>query len=165
MKNVLVDKVTLNIGVGEAGEKVNKAGKVLQTITGQKSVNTSSKKRIPTWGIRPGVPIATKVTVRGKSAEELLKRLLNAVDNVVYERSFDKIGNISFGIRSYIDITDMKYDPSTGIFGLDVCVSFKRKGYRVKIRRRKPSKIGSSQLVTPEDTKKFLKDKYGVTIK
>jgi large subunit ribosomal protein L5 len=165
MKDVLVDKVTLNIGVGEAGEKVNKAAKVLQTITGQKAVNTSSKKRIPTWGIRPGVPIATKVTVRGKNAESLLKRLLSAVDNIVYERSFDKMGNLSFGIRSYIDITDMKYDPSTGIFGLDVSVSFKRKGYSIKLRRRKPSKIGSSQLVTSADTKKFLKEKYGVTFK
>jgi large subunit ribosomal protein L5 len=165
MKEVMIDKVTLNIGVGEAGEKVNKAVSVLQKISGQKPVKTTSKKRIPTWGVRPGLAIGTKVTVRGKNAEELLKKLLGAVDNLLYKNSFDKSGNVSFGIRSYIDIQGMKYDPKAGVFGMDVCVTFKRKGYRVKHRKKTPSNIGKAHVVKPEDTLDYLKTKYGVKIK
>ena len=165
MKQVMIEKVTLNIGVGEAGEKVNKAVKVLESISGQKAVKTVTQKRIPTWNVRPGVSIAAKVTIRGAKAELLLKRLLEAVENNVKKRSFDALGNFSFGIRSYIDIPDMSYDPGVGIFGLDVAVTFKRKGYRVKLRRFIPSRIGSSHVVTPEDSIEFLKEKYGVKVR
>ena len=165
MKEIVIDKVTLNIGVGEAGEKVNKASTILQKISGQKPLKTSSKKRIPTWNIRPGLNIGAKVTVRDKKAVELLKKLLGAVDNSLSKYSFDKTGNVSFGIRSYIDIKGMKYDPSAGIFGMDVCVTFKRKGYRVKARKKSPSRVGRAHLLKPEETMKYLEKAYGVKVK
>lgn len=164
MREVLIDKVTLNIGVGEAGEKVNKAAKILELISGQKPVKTVSNKRIPTWGIRPGLAIGTKVTVRGSRAVELLKKLFEAVENKLHEYSFDDNGNFSFGIRSYIDVPGMKYDPEIGVYGLDVAVTLKRRGYRVKVRKRKRSKVGSRQRVKKSDAIRFVKEKFGVEV-
>lgn len=165
MRQVLIDKVTVNIGVGEASEKLNKAAAVLESLTGQKPVRTSSKKRIPTWGVRPGLELGVKVTVRGEKSVELLKRLLNAVDNKVKKFSFNSNGNFAFGIRSYIDVPGMKYDPSAGIFGMDVCVTFKRKGYRVRNRKKSPSKVGGSHYMNFDDAAAFLKKDFEVVIK
>lgn len=165
MKQVMIDKVTLNIGVGEAGEKVNKALAILENISGQKAIKTTSKKRIPTWNVRPGMDLAAKVTLRGKRAEELLARLFEAVDKNVKKRSFDSYGNLSFGIRSYIDIPGTKYEPSIGIFGMDVAVTLKRHGYRVKLRKKLPSTVGKSHLLNRDDAISFLKEKFGVNVK
>ena len=80
-KEIRIEKVTLNIGAGGSAELVNKGLKLLQAITGIKPVKTVTTKRIPTWGVRPGLAIGCKVTVRGKKAEELLKRLLKAKES------------------------------------------------------------------------------------
>ena len=71
-----IEKVTINIGVGEAGERLQKAEKVLESLTKQKPVRTLSKHTVKDWGLRKLLPIGCKVTLRGKKAEEFLKRLL-----------------------------------------------------------------------------------------
>lgn len=164
MREITVDKVTLNIGVGAPGDKLDKAMKLLANITGLKAVQTSSNKRIPTWGVRPKLAIACKVTVRGKKAEELLGRLLQAVDNKLLLRKFDKFGNFSFGIHEYIDIPDVPYDAIIGVIGLETAVTLRRPGYRVKIRSLKPRKIGSKHLIKRDDVVDFVKKKYNVEI-
>jgi large subunit ribosomal protein L5 len=165
MREIGIEKVTLNVGVGEAGDKLEKAKVLLERISGSKVVITHSKKRIPSWGVRPGLAIGVKTTLRGEKAEELLKRLFKAVDNAVLPSQFDEEGNLSFGIKEYIHIPGVKYDPSLGIIGLDVCITLKRRGgYRVKRRVYKRGKIGNAHRITPEEAMEFFKNKFGIYI-
>jgi len=160
MKEISIEKVTLNIGVGEAGDKLEKAVKLLKSIANQKPIKTRTFKRIPTWNIRPKLEIATKVTVR-KNSEELLKRLFSALDNKISEDKFDQNGNFSFGIDEYLNIPGVEYDPEIGIIGLNVAVTLQRPGFRVKKRRLK-SKIKKSHKITKEEAIEFIKDKFKI---
>ena len=76
---IRIEKLTLNMGMGEAGDSLKKAIKLLNTISNEKPILTKSYKRIPTWGVRPGLEIGAKVSVRGKPAEKLLERLLKKI--------------------------------------------------------------------------------------
>jgi len=164
MREPVIEKVTINIGVGEAGEKVEKAVALLQKITGRKPVKTKTMKRIPAFGIRPKQFIGAKVTLRGKEAEEFLKKAFEAIGNRIKASWFDEFGNFSFGIKEYIDLPGVRYDPEIGIFGMDVCVTMGRKGYRVKRRRIKRSRIGKRHLLTKEEAIEFIKKKFGVEV-
>jgi len=146
MRDLHIDKVTVNIGVGEAGEKLVKAQKVLEMVTGQKSVQTISKTVNRDLGIRVGMPLGCKVTLRGEAADSFLKRALLIRENRVYEYSFDRDGNMSFGISDYTDFDGMKYDPEIGIFGMDVNVVIRRVGGPVS--RREPSSPGRPPSAT-----------------
>jgi len=159
-----IDKVVVNIGVGKPGEPLEKATRVLQELTGQTPCKRNAKSTIRDFGIREGEPIACMVTLRGEHATEFLKKVLPVVDNKISGNSFDKQGNFSFGLKEHIEIAGVKYDPEIGIFGMDICVSMRRPGYRVKTRRRKESKIGAKQILTPEEAKIFAKDTLGVEI-
>ncbi len=152
---IYIDKVVLNIGVGEPGEKLEKAYKLLEKITGHKPVKTKAKRRIPAFHIRPGLEIGVKVTLRHKEAEEMLGKLLKAVDNELKQSQFSG-DTFSFGIKEYIYIPGLKYDPSIGIMGMDVCVHFKRHGYSKKMPNR--------HRVKPEEVMAYIKEKYGVKI-
>ncbi len=164
MKEIRVEKVTLNIGTGEPGGKLDKAIKLLGSITGEKPIATKARSRIPTWGIRPGLLIGCKVTLRKKKAELLLKRLITAVSGKISERKFDVSGNLSFGIKEYIDIPDAKYDPSIGIIGLDAAVTLSRPGYRIKERMLKKARIGRKHVITKQDAMKFMQEKFNVEV-
>jgi len=164
MREVILDKVVLNIGVGEGGERLEKAEKVLNQITGMKPKRTLAKKTIREWRIHKRDPIGCKVTVRGKKGMELLALLLKAVDNRLKESSFDAWGNFSFGIKEHIDIPGIKYDPEIGIFGMDVCVSLARRGYRIARRRRARKKIPRCHRVTKEEAMEWVKTNFGVQI-
>ena len=163
MKNPVIEKVTVNIGVGEGGEKLEKAATLLEKLTGKKPVRTKTMKRIPTFGIRPKMFVGAMVTLRGETAEDFLKRALAAKENLP-RKTIDERGNFSFGIKEYIDIPNVNYDPDIGVFGMDVCVTMGRKGFRVKRRRVKRSHVGTSHLVTREETVKFLKEKFKVEV-
>jgi large subunit ribosomal protein L5 len=164
MRQVVLDKVVLNIGVGEGGERLEKAEKVLNQITGMKPKRTLAKKTIREWKIHKKDPIGCIVTVRGQKGMQLLGRLLKAVDNRLKESSFDPYGNFSFGIKEHIDIPGIKYDPEIGIFGMDVCVSLARRGYRIARRRRARRKIPMSHRVTKEEAMEWVKTNFGVQI-
>ncbi len=164
MKTIAVEKVTLNIGVGSPGDKLEKALKLLKNITGTKPVATMTNKRIPTWGLRPKLQIAAKVTVRGKTAEQLLPRLLHAIDNKIIRRKFDKFGNFSFGIPEYIDIPAVPYDASIGVIGLEVAVTLKRPGYRIKRRALLKRKIPTKHTISTDEAINFLKQKFNVKL-
>lgn len=155
-----IEKVTINIGVGQGGEKLVKAETLLQKITNRKPVRTISKHKIPTWGIKKGDPIGCKVTLRGAAGEEFLKKALAAKDNRLKKTSIDAEGNISFGIPEYIDLPGVKYDPDIGILGMDVTVTMQKPGYRVKRRRIRPSKISAKHVVTAGETMEYFKQKY-----
>jgi large subunit ribosomal protein L5 len=165
MKEIVIEKVTLNIGTGEAGDKLEKAQKLLERISGKKVVKTVTKKRIPSWGVRPGLTIGVKTILRGNEAVEILKKLFMAVENRVKPRNFDNEGNLSFGMAEYIHIPGVRYDPSLGIMGLDVCVTLKRKGgYRTKRKAYKSAKIGKSHRISIPESQDFFRNKFGIDV-
>jgi len=164
MKQIHISKLTLNIGLGEPGEKLNMMKGLLERISGETAVKTSSNKRIPTWNVRLGLEIGVKSIVRGKKAVELLKNLLKSKANKLKESNVDSTGNLNFGLEEYIDIPGVKYDPKIGMRGLNVCVTLERPGYRVKKRRIKPSKVGKKQAIQKEEAIKFIKKKFGVVV-
>lgn len=162
MKQIRIEKVTLNAGVGKPGPEMEKAVKLLQMISGKKPVETKTKKRIPTWGIRPGLSIGAKVTIRGKQAEELLQRLLQSIDLKMKPWKVDREGNFAFGIKEYIDIPGVKYNMEIGITGLEVAVTMIRPGFRIKKRRIMQRRVPKRHRITKEETMSFLKEKFGV---
>lgn len=165
MRALRVEKVTVNIGVGEAGEKLVKAQKVLEMVTGQKSVQTVSKTVNRDLGIRVGMPLGCKVTLRGEAAEAFLVRALSIRENKVYSYSFDKEGNMSFGISDYTDFDGMKYDPEIGIFGMDVNVVIRRVGgCRVERRALLSRRIPKEHRVQRDEAIEFVKDKFKVEV-
>lgn len=159
-----IEKVTINIGVGEAGERLKKAETVLQNITKHKPVQTLSKTTNKDWGIRKQMPIGCKVTLRGKEAQEFLKDALNTRQNRMSDYSFDEQGNLAFGIPDHTIFKSQKYDPNIGIFGMDICITMQKPGYRVKHRRIASSKIPSKHKVKREETMKFFSEKFNVEV-
>lgn len=164
MKEIRIEKVTLNMGTGKATDKLEKGIKLLREISKMEPKKTFAKKRIPAWGLRPGLPIGCKVTLRGKRAKEIVLRLLNAVDNELSESQFSD-GNVSFGIEEYIDIAGVKYDPEIGIMGLQCCITLERPGFRVKRRKRKKSKIPLRHRIKKAEAIEFMKKEFGVKLK
>ncbi len=163
MKEIKIAKVTLNIGAGKSEDLLKKGIVLLQKLSPYKPIKTLAKKRIPTWGLRPGLAIACKVTVR-KEAENLLKRLLVAKENKLSEKNFDNSGNFSFGIPEYIDIEGLEYDPDLKIMGLEVAVTLERPGYRIKKRKVKTATIGKSHKISREEAMAFAQEKLGVEL-
>lgn len=162
MREIKIEKLTLNIGAGKDSVVLKKAVKLLKHITGVTPVQTKTQKRLAAWGLRPGLPIGTKVTLRGDVVNELAKRLFAARDNVVKDVWFDNYGNVSFGIHEYVDIPGVKYDTELGILGLQVSLTLARPGFRVKRRKIRKSKLGKNQLVSKEDAIVYIKETFGV---
>ncbi|WP_456327671.1 50S ribosomal protein L5 [Archaeoglobus sp.] len=156
MREILIDKVVINIGVGESGERHKKAMILLEQLTGQKPVPTYATQTIRNFGIRRGEAIGVKVTLRGEKAMDFLMKALKVKEFKLSKRSINA-GNFSFGIQEHIDLPGVDYDPDIGIFGMDVCVVLKRRGYRVAKRRRCRSKVGSKHRITKEETIEWLK--------
>jgi len=164
MKRPYLEKIVLNIGVGAGGEELERAATVLEQITGKKAVKTISKKNVKEFNLRKGRPIGTKLTIRGKEAEKLLKRLLIVNNNRILRKSFDNYGNFGFGITEHISIPGIEYDTEIGIYGLDVCGKIVRPGMRVKHRRTKRSKISKDHYVSKLEAQEFLNKKFNVSI-
>lgn len=164
MQQLRIEKVTLNIGAGKDQSKLDKGIVLIKAITGIDPIKTVTNKRIPGWGLRPGLPIGCKLTLRKEKAVEILKRLIEAKDKKLIESQFDDQGNISFGIHEYIDIPGVAYDPKIGIMGLQVCVSLERPGFRIKRRRLEPKKIPKKHQIRREDAIKFIQANFGVTV-
>lgn len=159
-----IEKVVVNICVGKSGEPLEKASKVLKELTGQTPCKRNAKKTIRDFGIRRGEPIACIVTLRKQKAMDFLKKALHVVNNKLSRNCFDRNGNFAFGIKEHIELPGVKYDPEIGIFGMDICVSLARPGYRVKYRRRAKARVGSRHRLTPEEAMVFVKDTLGVEI-
>ena len=159
-----IEKVVVNIGVGEAGERLNKAQKVLQMVTEQEPVITTAKVTNRDLGVRHGMPIGCKVTLRGEAASQFLTKALAIREGKVAVYSFDKEGNMSFGITDYTDFEGMKYDPEIGIFGMDISVVFMTPGYRVSKRHIMPKKVPAQHRVTRDEAINFMKTQYNVEV-
>ncbi len=164
MRQISVEKVTLNIGAGKDQAKLEKGMKLINNIAGYMPIKTFTKKRIQEWGLRPGLPIGCKLTLRKNKALDLLKRLLEAKDNTLQVSNMDGEGNISFGIREYIDVPGVKYDPDIGIMGFQVCITLKRNGFRIKRRILKRHAIPKRHRIQKEDSIDFMKNEFNLTV-
>lgn len=136
-KNIMevpkLDKIVINIGVGEAKENakvLESAVKDLEIISGQKAVITKAKKSIANFKIREGMSIGCKVTLRGEKMYDFLDRLVNlALPRVrdfrgVNPNSFDGRGNYSLGIKEQLIFPEIEYDKVDKVRGMDViCVT------------------------------------------
>ncbi|EZQ03850.1 MULTISPECIES: 50S ribosomal protein L5 [Acidianus] len=164
MRKVKLAKVTVNIGLGESGERLQKAYTLLEELTGVKPVYTIAKKSIKEFGVRKGQIIGVKATLRREQAEEFLRRVLPAVNNRIKSTSFDNYGNVSFGIAEHVVIPGTRYDPDVGVFGLDVAITLERPGYRVERRRRKTARVPRRHKISKEDAVNFIRETFGVTV-
>lgn len=162
MRKIRINKVTLNVGTGKDQAKLEKGLKLLKHISGIDPVKTVTQKRIASWGLRPGLPIGCKITLRKEEAEKLLKRVLTAVDNKLSENNFDDNGNISFGIKEYIDIKDTKYEPDIGSMGLQCSITLDRPGFRIKNRRILSKQITHRHKISRIDAIAFMKENFNI---
>src|SRR5688572_12907249 len=126
-----LDKVVLNMGIGEAisdSKKVNAAAGDLALIAGQKPVITKARKSIATFKLREGMPIGAKVTLRQNRMYEFIDRLVNiALPRVrdfrgLNPKSFDGRGNFTLGLKEHIIFPEIDYDKVDEIWGMDVIV-------------------------------------------
>ena len=161
MRCIKIDKVTVNMCLGEGGQRLLNAEDIMEKITGQKPVRTTATKA-KTFGIKKGEPIGCKVTLRKKRAEDFLKKAFEIKDKKVYQQQFDETGNFSFGIEEHTDFPEMEYDPDIGIFGMDITVVLQRPGYRISKRRIRRRKIPKSHRINKEDVITFVKEEFGV---
>ena len=125
-----LDKIVVNMGVGEAKENVKvleSAVRDMEIITGQKAVITKSKKSIANFKISEGMPIGCKVTLRGEKMYEFADRLINlALPRVrdfrgVNPNGFDGRGNYSMGIKEQLIFPEIEYDKVDKVRGMDIC--------------------------------------------
>jgi len=164
MRQLRLDKVTVHIGVGQSGEALEKARKILADLTRQKPSSQKARRTVKDFAIREGEPIGCKVTLRRENAIQFMKRALEAVGNRLSESNFDQRGNFAFGVREHIEVPGTKYVPELGIVGFDVIATMERPGYRVKRRRIRQSKVGKRHLVTKQEAIHFVRSNFGTEI-
>lgn len=164
MLKPFVDKVVINIGVGQAGEELQKAVKVLKQITNHEPVILKAKKAVKEFNTRKGQSIATKVTLRGEEGIAFMKRALTVTDNRILVKAFDAKGNFSFGIDEHIKLPQVKYDPDLGIFGFNVSVRIVRPGFRIQVRKKDRRKIGKEHYLTKKEAIFFVTKVIGAEV-
>lgn len=126
-----LDKIVLNMGVGEAvgdSKKINSAVEGLSLISGQKPIVTRAKKSIATFKLREGMPIGAKVTLRRTRMFEFMDRLITVALPRVRDfrglspKSFDGRGNYAMGLKEHIVFPEIDYDKADTVWGLDIVV-------------------------------------------
>ena len=164
MRSIKIEKVTLNIGAGKDQSKLEKGLILLNAIAQATPVKTITNKRIQEWGLRPGLLIGCKLTLRKEKAVKILPRLLEAIEHKLAARQFDENGNVAFGIHEYIEIPGVKYDPKIGIMGLEVCVTLERPGYRIKRRRLMARKIPTRHRIKKAEAIEFMAKNFNISL-
>jgi large subunit ribosomal protein L5 len=135
-KNVMevprIEKITLNMGVGEASQdkkKVTTAAEEMALIAGQKPVITKAKKSIAQFKLREGMPIGCKVTLRRERMYEFLDRLITVAMPRIRDfrglnpKSFDGRGNYAMGLKEQIIFPEISYEQIEKVRGMDIIVT------------------------------------------
>jgi len=155
MRKIRIEKLIVNICVGESGDRLTKASRVLKELTDQEPVFSVARLTVRTFGIRRNEKIAVHVTVRGDKAEEILNKGLAVLEYEMKDRNFSTSGNFGFGVQEHIDL-GLKYDPAVGIYGMDFYIVLSRPGFRVNKRKRMNNAIGVNHRITKDDAKKWF---------
>jgi large subunit ribosomal protein L5 len=163
MRKIKLEKVVLSCGA--TGPDLEKSKQLLEMLTEKNPqiVHSGPKRRIPNFGVKPMMPLGTMVTIRGKEASEVLKRMLVAIDNRLKKKQIAK-NNFSFGIQEYIEIPGVEYRRDIGIRGLNVTASFIRSGVRVKRKKIKSGKLPEKQYIKPEEIIEYIKENFNVEV-
>ena len=124
-----LEKIVINIGVGDAvgnSKALDAAVKDLEIIAGQKPVVTRAKKSIANFKVREGMPLGTKVTLRGERMYEFLDKLINAALPRVRDfrgisaKAFDGRGNYALGLKEQLIFPEIEYDQVERVTGMDI---------------------------------------------
>ncbi|CAG5124714.1 unnamed protein product [Candidula unifasciata] len=162
MCDLRISKLCVNVCVGESGDRLTRAAKVIEQLTGQTPVFSKKKNArytVRSFGIRRNEKIAVHCTVRGAKAEEILEKGLKVREYELKKNNFSATGNFGFGIQEHIDL-GIKYDPSIGIYGMDFYVVLGRPGFNISQRRRRQSSIGAKHRISKEESIKWFQQKY-----
>ena len=122
--------------------------------------SSAARYTVRQFGIRRNEKISCHVTMRGEKAEEILERGLKVKEYELRKGNFSATGNFGFGISEHIDL-GLKYDPSTGIYGMDFYIVMKRKGgLRTTKKRAKRGRMGPGHRIAKSECQSWFKDKY-----
>ena len=166
-----LDKIVLNMGLGEAASdrgKVDGALKDLTQISGQKPIPTKARKSVATFKLREGMNIGCKVTLRKERMYEFLDRLINiSLPRVrdfhgISTKSFDKRGNYALGIKEQIVFPEINYDDVDAIRGMDIIICTTAKTDEAGLALLKKFNFPFKEE-TPKETKK--EDKPTIEVK
>ena len=162
MREPSIEKVVVHMGIGHGGRDLANAEDIIGEITGQSPVRTKAKRTVGEFDIRQGDPIGAKVTLCDEAAAEFLETALPLAE--LAESQFDDTGNFSFGVEEHTEFPSQEYDPSIGIYGLDVTVNLVRPGYRVAKRDKASRSIPSNHRLNPADAVAFIESTFDVEV-
>merc|ERR1711966_318962 len=164
MRRVICDKLVINIAVGESGDRLTKAIRVLQQLSDQTPVENTARYTVRTFGVRRNEKIACHVTVRGHKAMDLIERGLKITDYEISAKHFSESGTFGFGVNEHIDL-GLKYDPATGIYGMDFYCVLRRPGFNVAKKKAKRGRLGVTHRVTKEDAMEWVRQTFNAEIR
>merc|ERR1711990_408343 len=147
MRKVVCDKLIINIAVGESGDRLTKAVRVLQQLSDQTPVENFARYTVRTFGIRRNEKIACHVTVRGDKAMDLIERGLKITDYEISAKHFSASGNFGFGVNEHIYI------------------GLKRAGFNVPKKKAKRGRMGVQHRVTKEDAMEWVRQTFNADIR
>lgn len=162
MRAIKIEKIIMSAGA--TADNLTKSKKLLEFLTKRKAQIIASTKRIPDFGVRPGLEVGTRITLRGKTAVEMLRRLLGAVENKLSKKQVSE-NHLSFGIKEYIEIPGAEYQRDIGIRGFNTTIVFVRPGLRVKRKKIKFGRVSHRQYVSKPEIITFMEENFKTQFK